>query len=162
MTDDTPVFPPPSAAAGEVGTPLPRFILREEPVMLNPGRTTVTLEVTNTGDRPVQVGSHYHFFEANRALRFDRAAAFGMRLNIPAGTASRFEPGDTRDVELVQLGGAQRVDGFAGLTSGSVSRTGPFDPGASGLSACAGARFPRCAGYRLAASFAAQTGIQHT
>jgi urease beta subunit len=124
-------FPPPSAAAGEVGEPLPRFILRHEPVPLNAGRRTVTLSVTNTGDRPVQVGSHYHFFEANRALRFDRAAAFGMRLNIPAGTAARFEPGDTREVEVVQVGGTQRVVGFSGLADGSVSATGTAESGAA-------------------------------
>ncbi len=119
MPDDS-EFPPPSAAAGEVGEPLPRLLLREDPVLLNAGRRTTVLNVANTGDRPIQVGSHYHFFEANRALRFDRAAAFGMRLNIAAGTAARFEPGDTRDVELVQFGGAQRVIGFSGLVNGSV------------------------------------------
>jgi urease subunit beta len=122
-------FPPPSAAAGEVGEPLPRFLLRDDPIALNPGRRTATVSVSNTGDRPIQVGSHYHFFEANRALRFDRAAAFGMRLDIPAGTAARFEPGDTRDVELVALAGAQRVVGFSGLANGSTSTTGPATPG---------------------------------
>lgn len=91
-----------------------------EPIELFYGRAVVEMTVTNAGDRPIQVGSHYHFFEANRALRFDRSAAFGMRLNIAAGTAARFEPGDTRDVELVQFGGAQRVIGFSGLVNGSV------------------------------------------
>lgn len=98
-----------------------RYILQDEPVEINAGRPTITVEVQNTGDRPVQVGSHYHFFEVNRALRFDRAAAFGMRLNIPAGTAVRFEPGDTRAVELVALGGLRRAVGFNGLTNSSTT-----------------------------------------
>ncbi len=119
-------FPPSSVASGEVGKPLPRFILRAEPVALNAGRRTISLNVTNTGDRPVQVGSHYHFFEANRALRFDRNASYGMRLNIAAGTAARFEPGDTRDVELVQFGGAQRITGFSGLAGAPASNASPI------------------------------------
>ncbi|MGD1954970.1 MAG: urease subunit beta [Sphingomonadales bacterium] len=81
-------------------------------IELNAGRETVTLKVTNTGDRPVQVGSHYHFFEVNPSLDFDRAAARGFRLNIPAGTAVRFEPGQARDVTLVKLAGGQTVYGF--------------------------------------------------
>lgn len=96
------------------------YLVADEPIELNPGRRTVTLAVWNTGDRAIQVGSHFHFFEVNRALRFDRAAAFGMRLNIPAGTAVRFEPGDRKEVELVALGGTRRVHGLNGLTSGSV------------------------------------------
>ncbi len=127
MTEEA--FPSPSAAAGEVGEPLPRFLLRDDPVELNAGRRTATVTVSNAGDRPIQVGSHYHFFEANRALRFDRAAAFGMRLNIPAGTAARFEPGDTRDVELVQFAGTQRVVGFSGAVNGSVRGKGRAEPG---------------------------------
>ncbi len=99
------------------------YILREEPIEANKGRTTVELEVTNTGDRPVQVGSHFHFFEVNRALRFDRSKAFGMRLNIPAGTAVRFEPGDTKKVVLVRLGGAATVYGLNGLTNGPTARS---------------------------------------
>lgn len=98
-----------------------RYLLRDEPVEINAGRATATVQVQNTGDRPVQVGSHYHFFEVNRALLFDRAAAFGMRLNIPAGTAVRFEPGDTREVELVALGGLRRAVGFNGLTNSSTT-----------------------------------------
>lgn len=78
------------------------------------------MRVSNTGDRAIQVGSHFHFFECNRALRFDRRAAFGMRLNIPAGTAARFEPGDSREMELVAFGGAREVTGFNGLTNGPV------------------------------------------
>src|SRR3954468_1253489 len=89
-------------------------------VELNAGRPTVTLQVNNTGDRPVQVGSHYHFFEVNRALVFDRAAAYGMRLDLPAGTAVRFEPGDIKTVRLVALGGAREVHGGAGLVGGAL------------------------------------------
>ncbi|PRY95318.1 urease subunit beta [Hasllibacter halocynthiae] len=83
-------------------------------VVLNEGREAATLEVANTGDRPVQVGSHYHFAEANPALSFDRAAARGRRLDIPAGTAVRFEPGQTRTVALIPFGGSGRVTGFRG------------------------------------------------
>jgi len=89
-------------------------------IELNKGRKTVTLEVTNTGDRPIQVGSHYHFFETNDALRFDRKAAYGLRLNIAAGTAVRFEPGQSRTVELVELAGAREVYGFAGKVMGKL------------------------------------------
>ena len=85
---------------------------------LNPGRATVTLVVTNSADRPVQVGSHYHFAETNTALRFDRAAAQGKRLNIASGTAVRFEPGQQRTVELVDYAGDRIVCGFRGLTQG--------------------------------------------
>jgi urease subunit gamma/beta len=87
---------------------------------LNPGRATVRLEVANAGDRPIQVGSHYHFFEVNPALRFDRAAARGFRLDIPAGTAVRFEPGQTRTVALVALDGARIVQGFRGEVMGPL------------------------------------------
>ena len=89
-------------------------------IELNAGRTTVTLEVVNAGDRPVQVGSHYHFFETNEALHFDRAAARGFRLNIAAGTAVRFEPGQTRTVELVALAGDRAVYGFQGKVMGKL------------------------------------------
>ena len=87
---------------------------------LNKGRRTVTLKVTNAGDRPVQVGSHYHFFETNEALRFERNSAYGFRLNIAAGTAVRFEPGQSRTVELVALAGARKVYGFAGKVMGKL------------------------------------------
>ena len=87
---------------------------------LNTGRRTLTLVVTNASERPIQVGSHYHFAETNPALRFDRALARGCRLNIPAGTAVRFEPGQTRRVELVQLAGARRVFGFRGEIQGAL------------------------------------------
>ena len=88
----------------------------EGSIVLNEGRPTVQLSITNTGDRPVQVGSHYHFFETNRCLAFDRPAAYGMRLDIPSGTSVRFEPGETKDVTLTQIGGAGRVFGFNDLT----------------------------------------------
>lgn len=97
-----------------------RYLLADEPVEINAGRRAVTISVSNTGDRPIQIGSHFHFFEVNRALRFEREAALGMRLNIPAGTAVRFEPGDTREVELVAFGGAQRAVGFNNLVDGST------------------------------------------
>ena len=87
-------------------------------IELNAGRRTLTLSVANSGDRPIQVGSHYHFFETNDALIFDRASTRGMRLNIPEGTAVRFEPGQSREVELVDLAGARRVFGFAGRVIG--------------------------------------------
>lgn len=96
------------------------YLLGEGPLEINKGRTTLTLSVANTGDRAIQVGSHFHFFEVNRALSFDRWAAFGMRLDIPAGAAVRFEPGDRRDVTLVAIGGTRRAQGLNGLTNGSV------------------------------------------
>lgn len=89
-------------------------------IELNAGRRTLTLAVANSGDRPIQVGSHFHFFETNDALLFDRAQARGMRLNIPAGTAVRFEPGQSREVELVELAGQRRVFGFAGRVMGDL------------------------------------------
>lgn len=96
------------------------YLLEDAPVEANAGRTTRTLRVANLGDRPVQVGSHCHFFEVNRWLAFDREHAYGMRLNIPAGTAVRFEPGDTKEVELVAFGGARRVHGLNGLVDGPL------------------------------------------
>ena len=89
-------------------------------IELNKGRKTVTVKVTNSGDRPIQVGSHYHFHETNDALRFDRKAAYGCRLNIAAGTAVRFEPGQSRTVELVGLVGLRRVFGFAAKVNGRL------------------------------------------
>ena len=94
------------------------YLLAERAVIANEGRRETELEVANTGDRPIQIGSHFHFFEVNRALHFDRAAAFGMRLNIPAGTAARFEPGDTKKVALVEIGGSKHIYGLNGLTNG--------------------------------------------
>jgi urease beta subunit len=94
------------------------YLLEGGDVVANAGRRTVELTVANTGDRPIQVGSHFHFFEANRALRFEREQAFGMRLNVPAGTAVRFEPGDAKRVTLVELAGARQVFGLNNLTDG--------------------------------------------
>src|SRR4029077_2938981 len=92
----------------------------EGEIELNKGRRTATVEVTNTGDRPIQVGSHYHFYETNEALTFDRAKGYGCRLNIVAGTAVRFEPGQTRTVELVALAGKRVVYGFQGKVMGKL------------------------------------------
>ena len=89
-------------------------------IELNKGRKTVTLQIMNSGDRPIQVGSHYHFFETNEALKFDRKKAYGCRLNIAAGTAVRFEPGQTRTVELVSLSGNRKVYGFNGKVMGAL------------------------------------------
>src|SRR4249919_2431499 len=97
------------------------YFLESEPIAINAGRDTLRLPVANRGDRPVQVGSHCHFFEVNRALAFDRAKAYGMRLNIAAGTAVRFEPGDEREVGLVALGGERLVYGLNRLTEGETS-----------------------------------------
>jgi urease subunit beta len=95
-------------------------VVGDGPVVINVGRPVTTLVVVNAGDRPVQVGSHYHFAEANPGLDFDRAAARGLRLDIPAGTAVRFEPGIEREVDLVPLGGARRVMGLRGEIAGSL------------------------------------------
>lgn len=99
-------------------------------IELNAGRATVTVVVTNTGDRPIQVGSHYHFAETNAALDFDRAAARGFRLDIAAGTAVRFEPGQSRTVDLVALDGEREVYGFNGLVMGALGEPRPPAPGA--------------------------------
>ena len=96
------------------------LFIKDGEIELNTGRKTVTLSVANTGDRPIQVGSHYHFAETNAALRFDRDAARGMRLNIASGTAVRFEPGQQRTVELVDFAGARAVFGFRGLVQGPL------------------------------------------
>lgn len=94
------------------------------PIQANVGRSVLRLLVRNTGDRPVQVGSHFHFFEVNRALDFDRAQAFGMRLNIAAGTAVRFEPGEEKEVELTGFAGRRVVHGFSGLVEGALDAAG--------------------------------------
>lgn len=96
------------------------YQIQDGEIELNAGRRTLTLSVANSGDRPIQVGSHYHFFETNDALSFDRPSSRGMRLNIAAGTAVRFEPGQSREVELVELAGARRVYGFAGRVMGEL------------------------------------------
>lgn len=96
------------------------YLLADEPIAINAGRPTVRIDVTNRGDRPIQVGSHCHFFEVNRALTFDRRLAYGMRLNVLAGSAVRFEPGDTRSIELVALAGNRRVTGLNALVQGAL------------------------------------------
>src|SRR3989337_1661208 len=104
-----------------------QYIIVNAPVEINAGRATIRIAVKNTGDRPIQVGSHFHFFETNKALDFDRKKAFGMRLNIPSGTSVRFEPGDEKPVELVQLGGKRVVMGLNGLVNGSTSVKGAME-----------------------------------
>jgi urease beta subunit len=96
------------------------YILDGAELELNAGRPVVTLSVTNTGDRPIQVGAHYHFFEVNKALVFDRAQAYGMRPDLPSGTSVRFEPGDTKEVKLIPYGGRREVYGFNGLVMGRL------------------------------------------
>ncbi|MFJ5624209.1 urease subunit beta [Peribacillus loiseleuriae] len=97
-----------------------QYILKEEEIIINEGKTLNTLSVINTGDRPVQIGSHFHFYEVNEALQFNREEAFGKRLNIPAGAAVRFEPGDEKEIELLSFAGEQRVYGFNNKVDGSV------------------------------------------
>jgi urease subunit beta len=98
------------------------YFIQSGEIELNKGRASVALSVANSGDRPIQVGSHYHFFETNPALQFDRAKARGMRLDIPAGTAVRFEPGQTREVKLVALAGARAVYGFRREIMGKLAK----------------------------------------
>lgn len=114
----------PSTAAK---TPVGGYVLSDKPIEINAGRPTVKIKVRNTGDRPIQVGSHFHFFEVNRALEFDRKAAFGQRLDIPASTGLRFEPGDEKEVTLVPFGGKQRIYGFNNLVDGWTG-TGGYRP----------------------------------
>jgi urease subunit beta len=97
------------------------YFISDRPVAANVGRKTTKVRVSNTGNRPVQVGSHTHFFEVNKALSFPREKAYGFHLNIPAGTSLRFESGDTREVELVEYGGGKTVYGFSGLVNGKLS-----------------------------------------
>jgi urease subunit beta len=104
------------------------LFIQDGEIELNAGRKTVTLSVANTGDRPIQVGSHYHFFETNAALSFDRPATRGYRLDIPAGTAVRFEPGQTRSVTLCALAGARKVYGFRGAVMGELDARPSFLP----------------------------------
>ncbi|HEX9087280.1 MAG TPA: urease subunit beta [Arthrobacter sp.] len=97
------------------------YVLSPEPVLVNAGREAVDVVVTNTGDRPVQVGSHFHFAEANAALTFNRRAAYGRRLDIPAGTAARFEPGDSKTVRLIELAGRREVYGLSNAVNGALA-----------------------------------------
>jgi len=112
----------PGKLAPTAGDVVPgEIVAADGTIELNANRQTAVVKAMNTGDRPIQIGSHFHFFEVNKALRFDRAAAFGMRLDIPAGTAVRFEPGDEKEVNLVAFGGTQEIFGMNGLTNGAVS-----------------------------------------
>jgi len=99
------------------------YFLSDASIIINSERPTVKLTIVNTGDRPVQVGSHYHFFEVNKAMDFDREKAFGMRLDIAAGTAVRFEPGEEKEVQLVSFGGHQKIVGFNSLVNGSLQES---------------------------------------
>ncbi|KAA9029119.1 urease subunit beta [Niallia endozanthoxylica] len=101
-----------------------QLILKEEDIICNAGRTANQLTVTNTGDRPVQVGSHFHFYEVNEALQFNREEAFGKRLDIPAGAAVRFEPGDEKEIELIPFAGERRVFGFNNKVDGPLEKGG--------------------------------------
>jgi len=112
-------------------TPVGGYVLSAAPVEINAGRPREKLSVRNTGDRPIQVGSHFHFFEVNRALEFDRMQAFGWRLDVPAGTAVRFEPGDQKEVMLVPFGGKMRIHGFNNLVDGWAPLRGAYRPRAS-------------------------------
>jgi urease subunit beta len=122
---------PPNPVTAEMSPgppPVPgEFLLAEEPIEINPGRDVVTLHVENTGDRPVQVGSHLHLAEANAALDLDRDAAWGRRLAVPAGTSVRFEPGLAQDVDTVAIGGRRIVAGARGLAAGPLDRSEPVD-----------------------------------
>jgi urease subunit beta len=117
-----PGFPFENATTQKRGTKMipGEIITQDGDITLNAGRKTVTVAVTNTGDRPIQVGSHYHFFETNPALKFERKKTRGMRLDIPAGTAVRFEPGQTRDVTLIPFAGARKVFGFRADVMGKL------------------------------------------
>jgi len=108
--------------------PVGGYVLAADPIEINAGRPRLKLTVRNTGDRPVQVASHFHFFEVNRALEFGRQQAFGYRLDIPAGTAVRFEPGDEREVTLVPFGGKRRIYGFNNLVDGWAPAGGGYRP----------------------------------
>jgi urease subunit beta len=116
--DPKPLYPGQPGYTPASAVPVGGVVLASDAIEYNTARRTVRLQVSNTGDRPVQVGSHFHFFEVNRDLKFDRAAAFGCHLNIPATTALRFEPGDVKEVELVPYAGKCRIIGFNGLTRG--------------------------------------------
>jgi urease beta subunit len=121
----SPIAEPAAARPGRAPSPIEeapgRTHAADGELVLNSGRDTLRLEITNRGDRPIQVGSHYHFVETNRALVFDRAAAYGMRLDIPAGTAVRFEPGETKTVTLVAIAGARVIRGGNDFASGPVT-----------------------------------------
>ena len=111
----------PDVDPATIDVPVGGYVCHKDPVSFHESLPVTTLKVRNTGDRPVQVGSHFHFFEVNRALEFDRAAAFGQHLNVPASTALRFEPGDEREVKLVPYGGKRAVYGFNNLVDGPTA-----------------------------------------
>lgn len=96
------------------------YLTSDEPIIANIGKATVSISIRNTGDRPIQIGSHTHFFEVNKDLEFPRKQSYGYHLNIPAGTSVRFEPGDTREIELTEFGGRKIVYGFSGLVNGNL------------------------------------------
>ncbi len=98
------------------------YVLKTEPIVCNENKESITIQVLNRGDRPIQIGSHFHFYEVNKALQFDRQKALGKHLDIPAGTAVRFEPGDEKEIELVSFSGEQKVYGLNNLTNGSVAK----------------------------------------
>ncbi len=100
------------------------YILAQDEITINQGRRTAVIVVCNTGDRPIQIGSHFHFYEVNRAMEFDRRQAYGMRLDIPSGMAARFEPGDEREVQLVEFGGSREILGHRGMVNGNLSSEG--------------------------------------
>src|ERR1700748_3458427 len=112
---------PPNVDPATADVPVGGYVCSPSPITFDADRPVTTLKVRNTGDRPIQVGSHFHFFEVNRALEFDRAAAFGLHLNIPSSTATRFEPGDEREVQLVPYGGNRAVYGFNNLVDGPTA-----------------------------------------
>ena len=120
VTVHNPIRSGPKAADEQISMIPGEIITPDEEIEISAGRRRVTVEVVNTGDRPVQIGSHYHFFETNRALRFDRERAFGMHLDIPAGTATRFEPGESKEVGLVAFGGTGEIQGLNSLTMGTT------------------------------------------
>lgn len=129
VTVHEPILPSGQKVPGEV-------ICEKGDIELNSGKDTAVIAVTNTGDRPVQVGSHFHFFEVNRALHFRRALAYGMRLDIPSGTAVRFEPGETKRVQLVEIGGTREVYGLNGLVDGCLDTPGQKDRSLKKASEC--------------------------
>ncbi|PKH66952.1 urease subunit beta [Flavobacterium sp. ALD4] len=101
------------------------YILKEDPIEINANKRTIVVEVTNAGDRPIQIGSHFHFFEVNKKMNFDRMKALGMRLNIASGTAVRFEPGEEKEVELVEISGNKILYGFNNLVNGAIVSSNP-------------------------------------
>lgn len=101
------------------------YILKEDPIEINGNKRTIVVEVTNAGDRPIQIGSHFHFFEVNKKMNFDRMKALGMRLNIASGTAVRFEPGEEKEVELVEISGNKILYGFNNLVNGAIVSLNP-------------------------------------